>query len=100
MKPPVEPATLDALQRNTFAYFLNEHNPANGLVADKTSADSASIAAVGLALTAYPVGVERGLLSREQARARTLRALRFLWSSPQGEAPDATGHRGFYYHFL
>jgi hypothetical protein len=32
--------------------------------------------------------------------ARTLIALRFLRDSPQGEQPDATGHRGFYYHFL
>jgi len=24
----------------------------------------------------------------------------FFRDSPQGEEPDATGHRGFYYHFL
>ena len=27
---------LDALQRHAFGYFLNETNPANGLVADRT----------------------------------------------------------------
>jgi hypothetical protein len=26
--------------------------------------------------------------------------LRFFWNSEQSEAPDATGYRGFYYHFL
>jgi hypothetical protein len=26
--------------------------------------------------------------------------LRFFWNSPQGTEPDATGYRGFYYHFL
>merc|ERR1711960_42833 len=53
-----------------------------------------------MALGAYPVAVARGLLSRAEAAERTLRVLRFLCDSPQGEAPDATGHRGFYYHFL
>lgn len=26
--------------------------------------------------------------------------MRFFWTSTQGTAPDATGHKGFYYHFL
>lgn len=43
---------LEGLQRDTFGYFLNEVNPENGLIADKTAkAWPASIAAVGLALT-------------------------------------------------
>jgi hypothetical protein len=29
-----------------------------------------------------------------------LTTLRFFWNSPQGPEPDATGCRGFYYHFL
>jgi hypothetical protein len=54
-------AELEQLQRETFGYVLNETNPANGLVIDKTAADwPASIAATGLALACYPVGVERG----------------------------------------
>ena len=37
---------LDALQRETFDYFVYEANPLNGLIADKTQAGSpASIAA-------------------------------------------------------
>lgn len=92
---------LEHLQWETFEYFLKETNPANGLVADKTRADwPASIAATGLALAAYPIGVERGFCAREEAVARTLTTLRFFWHSPQGEEPDATGYRGFYYHFL
>lgn len=92
---------LDMLQRETFDYFLYEDNPANGLIADKThKASAASIAAVGLALAAYPVGVERGLLERGKARQKTLTTLRFFWNSPQGTEPDATGYKGFYYHFL
>jgi len=92
---------LDKLQRHAFDYFLNETNPANGLVADKSKPDApASIAAVGFALAAYPVGVERGWISRISAIDRTLAALRFFWNSPQGTGPDMTGHMGFYYHFL
>ncbi len=32
--------------------------------------------------------------------ARTLVQLRFFWTSPQGSVLDATGNKGFYYHFL
>jgi len=92
---------LDAIQRGAFSYFLHETNPVNGLVLDKTCADwPASIAAVGLALTAYPVGVERGFVPRAEAVERTLTTLRFFWASKQGPEPDATGYKGFYYHFL
>ncbi len=94
-------ARLNALQRRSFEYFLRETNPANGLVADKSQPGSpASVAAVGFALAAYPVGVERGWITRADGLSRTLALLRFFWASPQGTAADATGHKGFYYHFL
>ena len=94
-------AELEKLQRETFGYFVHETNPANGLVIDKTAPDwPASIAATGLALACYPVGVQRGFMTRAAAVERTLATLRFFWNSPQGSAPDATGYRGFYYHFL
>ena len=99
--PTFGEARLDALQRHSFEYFLRETNPANGLVADKSQPGSpASIAAAGFALAAYPVGVERGWMTRTDALSRTLAMLRFFSASPQGTAPDATGHQGFYYHFL
>ena len=92
---------LSNTQRLSFDYFLKEANPANGLVADRnTQASPASIAAVGLALSAYPVGVERGFMTRAAAAARTLATLRFFWNAPHGPEPDATGYKGFYYHFL
>src|SRR5205814_2438266 len=59
-----------------------------------------SIAAVGMALSVYPVGVERGFITREEAVDRTLRKLRFFAASEQSEDPNATGYKGFYYHFL
>ncbi|MDP2031442.1 MAG: glucoamylase family protein [Thiobacillus sp.] len=94
-------AELEKLQHASFNYFLHETNPVNGLVIDKTEADwPASIAATGLALASYPVAVERGFMSHDAAVERTLATLRFFWNSPQGPEPDATGYRGFYYHFL
>jgi len=100
-KPPISEADLETLQRHTFDYFVHEANPINGLIRDKTKADwPASIAATGLALAAYPVGVERGFWTRSAAVERTLATLRFFWNSPQGPEPDTTGYHGFYYHFL
>src|ERR1700677_16490 len=94
-------ALLETLQRESFSYFEHETNPTNGLVIDKTAPDwPASIAATGFALAAYPVGIERGFMSRSAAGERTLATLRFLWNSPHGPEPDATGYQGFYYHFL
>ena len=94
-------ALLDRLQRGAFGYFLEECNPANGLVADTSRAGSpVSIAVVGFALSCYPAAVERGWMTRADAVGRTLATLRFFWNSVQGDGPDATGHKGFYYHFL
>ena len=94
-------AALDRLQRDAFGFFLAESNPVNGLVPDSTRPGSpSSIAAVGFALAAYAAGAERGFLTRGEAIARVLATLRFFWESPQGIERDATGYKGFYYHFL
>ena len=98
---PTHEALLDGLQQESFDYFLNEANEANGLVRDRTAPDwPASIAAVGLALTIYPIGVERGMMTREHARRRTLNTLRFFADSRQGRGLKDSGYKGFYYHFL
>ena len=92
---------LNQLQVTTLQYDLHESNPANGLIRDKTEKSApASIAAVGLALASLPIFVERGVLSREFAPEYVLRLLRFFRDSPHGPEPDATGYKGFYYHFL
>lgn len=92
---------LGDLQRHTFRYFVYETNPGNGLVRDRSREGSpASIAAVGLALTCYPVGVFRRWLTRAEAAERVLTTLRFFARSAQGEDEDATGFHGLYYHFL
>jgi hypothetical protein len=61
-------ALLDRFQRAAFDYFLEQGNPDNGLVADTSRQGSpASIAVTGFALSCYPVGVERGWMTRANA---------------------------------
>lgn len=92
---------LSRLESDTFKYFADEVNLENGLVPDNTRPGApSSIAAVGFALTAYPVAVERKYLTRADAVKRTLTTLRFFYDAPHGKARDATGYKGFYYHFL
>jgi hypothetical protein len=92
---------LDTLQRRTFLYFWNEMNPDNGLVRDRSTEESpASIAATGFGIIACAVGAERGWIARQDGVNRTLRTLRFFWTSEQSKDSFATGYQGFYYHFL
>jgi hypothetical protein len=95
-------AFLQEVQERTFRFFWETANPSNGLIPDRWPTPSfSSIAAVGFGLTAYIVGVERGWITRAEARGRTLATLRFLWNAPQGDGATAiTGYRGFFYHFL
>jgi hypothetical protein len=95
-------AQLDELEHRSFDYFWDSANPANGLVPDRYPTPTfSSVAAVGFALSAYTIGVERGWVTRNAAAARTLTTLKFLRDLPQGNAPSGTaGFHGFFYHFL
>ncbi len=73
----------------------------NGLIADNTAPGvPASIAGVGMALSAYAVGAARGFGDRSKIVERVNATLRFFRDAPHGAGRDATGHKGFYYHFL
>jgi hypothetical protein len=101
--PLIHPdAMLDDLAQRTFRFFWETTNPANGLAPDSWPSKSAcSIAALGFALTAYPIGIERGWVTRGQAADRVLTTLRFLRDAPQGPEPmGRAGYHGFFYHFL
>jgi hypothetical protein len=95
-------AFVDSLQARTFAFFWETTNPRNGLAPDRwPNPPFASIAAVGFALTAYPIGVERGWITRADGAERTLTTLRFMWRLPQGaDSVGFGGDHGFFYHFL
>ena len=98
----MESPLIADLQHRTFRFFWETTNPANGLAPDRWPSESpCSIAALGFALNAYPIGVENGWISREAARERTLTTLKFLWGLPQGpQAEGVAGYKGFFYHFL
>ena len=101
LEPSLTDEELNRIEHDTFKYFSDEVNLDNGLVRDTTRRGSpASIAAVGFALTAYPIAVERKYMRRAEAIKRTLTTLRFFHDAPQGKQRDATGYHGFYYHFL
>ncbi|HSW55003.1 MAG TPA: glucoamylase family protein [Ignavibacteriaceae bacterium] len=96
-----ETILLDSIQQKTFLFFINERNPENGLVKDRSASWApASIAAIGFALPSYAVGVERGWLPRKEAAEITLAILRFFINSVQSPDTNVTGYQGFYYHFL
>ncbi|MBI4398746.1 MAG: hypothetical protein HY586_06440 [Candidatus Omnitrophica bacterium] len=90
---------LNLVQKKCFNYFWNEANPQNGLVRDKAfnfkggGDPVASIAAVGFALTAYPIGIQNKWISRAEGYYRTLKTLKFF----RDHAPE---EHGFFYHFL
>jgi len=94
--------TIGDLQERTFRFFWETTDPLTGLAPDRWPTPSfCSIAAVGFALTAYPVGVVNGWITRAQARQRTLATLRFFANAPQGpQATGVSGYKGFFYHFL
>jgi hypothetical protein len=89
---PINPLLTD-LEERTFRFFWETANPKNGLVPDRYPTPSfASIAAVGFGLTAYPIGVERGYISRADAQKRVLATLHFF--------AGAANEHGFFYHFI
>lgn len=93
---------LDSLQSRTLEYFLHTTDSATGLAPDRwPSRSPSSIAAVGFALTTYPIAVERKIIERKEAAGRVLATLKFFLDAPQHDRPDgAIGYRGLFYHFV
>ncbi|MDD5613911.1 MAG: glucoamylase family protein [Candidatus Omnitrophica bacterium] len=90
---------LELIQKKSFGYFWQETNPENGLVKDKANNFKkddfkvSSIAAVGFALSCYPVAVEKGWITKEEALNRTLNTLLCFRDKMENV-------HGFYYHFV
>lgn len=98
----IVPAVIDDLQHRAFNFFWARADPKTGLIPDRYPTPSfAHIAGVGFALTAYPIGAERGWVTRAAARDRVLLTLRYLHDAPQGQGvTGTTGFRGFFYRYL
>ncbi len=90
-----DPALLNAVARQTFAYFWDQAHPQTGLIKDRsTPASVSSIAATGFGLAAIPIAVDRGWITEGEGYDRVHLTLEtFLNGGVQGE-------RGFFYHFV
>src|SRR5690606_9036192 len=63
-RPELPPLFRD-IERRTFQFFWDTTNEQNGLTPDRyPSRPFASVASIGYALTAYPIGIENGWVSR------------------------------------
>lgn len=94
------PETIIATEmQGAFDFFWEQANTDTessgyGLVRDRYpgSPGVASIAAVGFALSAYPIGVEKGYITQAQGLERVTRTFKTLANMERTE--------GFYYHFV
>jgi hypothetical protein len=84
---------LDEIEFASFQYFWKEVGAPAMLAKDRLKAPVSSIAAVGFQLSALPIGVERGWITKEQGRQRATTVLRALL-----ERDDNKRH-GVYLHF-
>jgi len=97
---------LDLISKRAFQYFLDwssKDERSKGLIQDRsTSNDLLTIGGTGFYLTAMPIGIERGWISREVARRKVKETLEILADDRlQGpERMGKIGYRGFFYHFL
>ena len=85
---------LDMVERKAFDYFWLEANPKTGLIKNTTEESSpASTAAVGFGLSALPIGIERGWITKEDGYKRALTTLKFFRDKVEDK-------KGFFYHYL
>jgi len=98
-EPPTLETVIEYEMRGAFDFFWEQANrdlasPGYGLIRDRFpgSPGISSIAAVGFALSAYPIGVEKGYITYEQARERTDKTLDTLLGMERTE--------GYFYHFV
>jgi hypothetical protein len=75
---PADDAFLDQIQRGCFNYLWNEVGRPSGLAKDRRTTVVASTAGVGFQLSALPIGIERGWITRDEGRRRALSILRTL----------------------
>lgn len=89
-------AFLNDIQRGCFNFFWNAglKNSPLGMVPDRTSKPTVSVAGVGFQLSAFCVGVERGWVSRDEAFERTRRILTALRENPNNRKA------GLFFHYL
>jgi hypothetical protein len=85
---------LDEVEQASFWFLWNACDADTGMVYDRSSVKFASTAGVGFQLAAIPAAVERGWITKDAGRDRSVRILRALESNPDNRKA------GLFYHFL
>ena len=94
-------ALLDRFQRAAFGYFLEHVNPDNGLVADTSAGLAGQHRGRGLRAVMLSGGSGARLDAARGCGGAHTRGSEFLLETARkAMQPDATGYKGFYYHFL
>lgn len=84
---------LDEISRASFQFFWKEADPVSGLVKDRTDKDVCSVASLGFGLASLPIGVERGYVSKEEAKTRA-------WNALQSLGKSNARYKGVFCHFI
>lgn len=85
---------LTLVQKQTFRYFYDFAHPTSGLARERnTSGDIVTIGGSGFGLAAFPVAVERGFITREEALTHCTKVVDFL-------TDKADRFHGAYPHWL
>lgn len=75
---------FEKVQKAAFSYFWDYAHPVSGLARERLgSGDTVTIGGSGFGLMTIPVGVERGWISREDAVARVLQSVEFLYEKAE-----------------
>ncbi|TWT78464.1 hypothetical protein Pla123a_12560 [Posidoniimonas polymericola] len=85
---------LERVQRGCFNLLWNEVGEPAKLARDFTGSDKASLAGIGFQLSALPIGVNRGWITRAQGEQRALTVLRSLANR------DDNRRQGVFLHFV
>ena len=97
--PMTDDEFMDLVERKSFDYFWKEADPDTGLIPDAVCAGDAnyhipcSVASLGFGLSAICIGDSRGWVTRDESRARVIKALKSVLDNADQE-------HGMLYHFL
>lgn len=87
-------AFLDEVAHGAFNYLWTRVSPDTGMVYDRTDSPAISIGGVGFQLSAIPIGIERGWITREEGHDRALKILTILAGVPDARV------EGMFFHFI
>jgi len=91
---PEDDLFLDEVARSAFDFLWKVNDPRTGMVPDRLTKPTVSVAGVGFQLSGICIGVERGWITRAQGEERATLILRSLSGTPENRKA------GMFYHFV